>query len=84
MLLLETIMKNWPMKSNRPATGERIVACKENYVTEYVVGALLRAHPHLDRETIISAMQLCCKEIAEPHYPRPFLLCLLRRLGVGV
>jgi hypothetical protein len=82
MSLLEAIMKNWPMKSNRPATGERIIACKENYITDYVVGAITRAHPQLDRGTIISAMQLCCKDVADPHYPRPFLLCLLRKLGL--
>ncbi len=83
MSLLDSMIKNWPMKSNRPSMGERVVACKENYVTDYIVHTLLKVHPHLDREMIVSAMQLCCKEVAEPHYPRPFLLSLLRRLGIG-
>ena len=84
MSLLDAMMKNWPMKSNRPATGDRIIPCKENYITEYIIASVLKTHPHLDRDTIINAMQLCCKEIAEPHYPRPFLLCILRRLGLSM
>lgn len=84
MRLLDAIIKNWPLEANASDKAARnIVSCKQNFEVEYVISTIIQSHPHIDRDLIINAMRICCKEIAEPYYPRPFLLCLLRRLGIS-
>lgn len=82
---LDTIIKNWPVGGDDSGnvTEKRIIKCRQDFETEYVIRAIVKSHPHIDRELIINAMKVCCKEIAEPYYPRPFLICLLRRLGIS-
>jgi hypothetical protein len=84
MRLLDAIIKNWPLEGDASGEAEkRVINCRQNFETEYVINTIIKLHPHIDRELIINAMRVCCKEIAEPYYPRPFLICLLRRLGLS-
>lgn len=84
MRSLDAIIKNWPTEET--ASGEsakKVISCREDFETEYIIQSILELHPHTDRELILNAMRMCCKEIAAPYFPRPFLICLLRRLGIS-
>lgn len=83
MTLRDAIIQGWPVNASPPRGAVKLLACRENAETEHMVRSILAAHSHLDRDTVINAMRLCCKDLAPPHYPRPFIICTLRRLGIG-
>jgi hypothetical protein len=76
------ILTDWEDYDNKKKKGQdaNFFSCTEEWEVEYLIKKIKAYNPHLERNNILGAIQLCCRTVSAPHPRKAFVNCVLLRL----